>query len=89
MTIGMFIIFIGIFLGAQYVIEKEKIPKKFVQLPIGMLLLTVTGLLFLSVLIGIFTRITVIPMGVTILLASVISARFRKGFNQMEKGGKV
>lgn len=54
-----------------------------------MLLLTVTGLLFLSVLIGIFTRITVIPMGVTILLASVISARFRKGFNQMEKGGKV
>ena len=89
MTIGMFIIFICIFLGAQYAIEKEKIPKKFVQLPIGMLLLTVTGLLFLSVLIGIFTRITVIPMGVTILLASVISARFRKGFNQMEKGGKV
>lgn len=89
MTIGMFIIFIGIFLGTQYVIEKEKIPKKFVQLPIGMLLLTVTGLLFLSVLIGIFTRKTVIPMGVTILLASVISARFRKGFNQMEKGGKV
>ena len=55
----------------------------------GMLLLTITGLLFLSVLIGIFTRITVIPMGVTILLASVISAIFRKGFNQMEKGGKV
>lgn len=89
MTIGMFILFIGIFFGAQYIVEKEKLPTKFVQLPIGMLLLVITLLLLLSVFVGILTRLTLIPIAVTVLCASVISARFRKGFNQMEKGGKI
>lgn len=87
-TTGMFLTLIVFFFCAQYLVEKEKLPGWLMNMSTGKQLLTAIGLLFLSVVVGVVIQVILLPIVMTILLASVVSARFRKGFLPIEKDEK-
>lgn len=81
MTILVFFIFTMYFLFCQYLIEKNKLPKKLFSMNLLQLILLGIFIIALSIVFGLMLHIEwlLIP-AVTLFCASVLGAKFRKSF---------
>lgn len=90
MEFSYFVGFILYFCICQYVIEKEKLPKKIVEMSTIKLLLMGIGLIVASIVIAAITHTgAILVIAVTLFVASMIAGKYRKVFNKMEEGQKV
>ena len=90
LNISYFVGFILYFIFCQYVVEKEKLPKKLLQLGAFKIMLYGILAILASVVIGLLLHIAVLLVTtVTLFVASVIAAKFRKVFTKIEAGKKV
>ncbi|MGX7417932.1 hypothetical protein ACWOFR_03910 [Carnobacterium gallinarum] len=85
-----FIGFIVYFLFCQYLVEKEKLPAKLLELGAFKLVLLGVLAIILSGIIGVLVKIPVLLVTiVTLFVASVIAGKYRKVFTKMEEGNKI
>lgn len=90
MELSYFIGFVLYFCVCQYVIEKEKLPKKLFEVSTIKLLLMGIGSIIASVVIAAITQMgSILVIAVTLFVASMIAGKYRKVFNKMEEGQKV
>ena len=90
MQLIYFIGFVVYFIGCQYLVEKEKIPKEIMDCSALKLILGGILIIVLSMVMGVLLSIAVpLVVAMTMLVASIIAGKYRKVFNEMERGGKI